>query len=119
MFEKTQKAINELRSAVSLDVTSAIATTKAVVAPVVAEYLNKFANAAQTVASGVEDGSLFKPDANHQAKSNDGGTFADPLPTEEQNNVIKVLRKLGRTDEEIAKAVGVSVLTVKMSWNQD
>lgn len=117
MFEKTQKAVTELSQAVSQDLASAVAMAKAVVVPTVTEYLNKIAAAAQNTSQGVQDGSLFKagPDANQLAKCNDGGTFADPLPTEAQNDFIKVLRVLGKTDEEIAEVVGVSIRTVKMA----
>jgi hypothetical protein len=117
MFEKTQKAVNDLSAALTEDATSALAVAKATVIPAVSGLLNKIANAANTVAQGVEDGSLFKaePDANELAKAHDGGGFPDPLPTETENNAIKILRALGKTDEEIAQAVGVSLLTVKMS----
>jgi hypothetical protein len=110
MFEKTQKAVTELSQAVSQDVASAITLAKAVVVPTVTEYLNKIAAAAQNTSQGVQDGSLFK--TTEQAVK----PVADPLPTEAQNDAIKVLRALGKTDEEIAKAVGVSVLTVKMCY---
>jgi DNA-binding NarL/FixJ family response regulator len=108
MFEKTQEAANKLGAAVTEDATQALAVAKAVVIPAVSGFFSKIANAAQTVAEGVEDGSLFKPAAAPEPK-------ADPLPTPEQNAAIASLRALGKTDEEIAQTVGVSVLTVKMA----
>lgn len=110
MFEKTQKAANELGAAVTADATNAVAVAKAAVIPAVSGFFNKIAAAANGVAAGVEDGSLFKP-------TEKPATVADPLPTAEQNTAINSLRALGKSDEEIAKTVGVSVLTVKMAWD--
>lgn len=115
MFEKTQKAANELGAAVTADTTMAVALAKAVVIPAVSAFFTKIATAAQGVAASVEDGSIFKHDANELAKSDDGGTFADPLPTMEQVNAIYALRVIGKSDEEIAEALDISVRTVKMS----
>ena len=118
MFEKTQKAANELGAAVTEDATKAMAFAKAAVIPAVSGLFSKIANAANTVAQGVEDGSLFKagPDANQLAKAHDGGTFPDPLPTKEQNEAIRALRAVGKTDEEISESLGITIRTVKMSF---
>lgn len=117
MFEKTQKAANELGTAVTTDATNAMAAAKAAIIPAVSGFFSKIASAAQGVAAGVEDGSIFRSvDPNVDAKSDDGGTFADPLPTFEQNAAIAALRGLGKNDDEIAATVGVSVRTVKMAW---
>lgn len=114
MFEKTQKAANELGAAVTADATNAVAVAKAAVIPAVSGFFNKIATGAQSVAAGIEDGSLFET-----VKTSVAGkpaTEADPLPTQEQNTAIRSLRALGKSDEEIAATVGVSVLTVKMSF---
>ena len=41
--------------------------------------------------------------------------IADPLPTPEQNDAIKALRIAGKTDEDIAGFLGISIRTVKMA----
>lgn len=117
MFEKTQKAANELGAAVTTDATNALALAKAVVIPAVSGFFGKIANAANTVAAGVEDGSLFKKTETSADAGSGDAKAADPLPTETQNAAINSLRAVGKTDEEIAETLGVSVLTVKMAWS--
>lgn len=115
MFEKTQEAANKLGAAVTEDATQALAVAKAAVIPAVSGFFGKIANAANTVASGVEDGSLFQKAKDAVAPAPD----ADPLPTEAQNKAIIGLRAIGKTDEYIAKELGVSIRTVKMAWGDE
>jgi len=116
MFEKTQKAARDLSLIATHEATEAVTTVKAAVVPTVAGFFGTLADYANKVKEGIESGELFKPlDANEEAKSQDGGTFADPLPTKEQNAAIHALRVIGKTDEEIADTLNVSLLTVKMA----
>lgn len=107
MFEKTQKAANELAGAVAEETTQAFALAKATVIPAVGDFFGKIADAANKLKEGVENGDLFK--------ASETEASADPLPTEAQNSAIKVLRSLNKDDEEIARIIGVSVRTVKMA----
>ena len=113
MFEKTQKAANELGAAVTADATNALAVAKAAVIPAVSGFFGKIASAAQSVAEGVADGSLFKP---AEAPKAEAKVEADPLPTPEENTAIHTMRQRGQTDEQIAHILGVSVRTVKMAY---
>jgi DNA-binding NarL/FixJ family response regulator len=112
MFEKTQKAASELGAAVTADATIAVAKAKAAVIPAVSGFFGKIAAAAQTVAEGVEDGSIFKPAT---TPATEPKVDADPLPTEEENAAIRTMRARGQSDEQIAHILGVSVRTVKMA----
>ena len=110
MFEKTQKAAEDLGTAVTEETAQAVAFAKAAIVPAISGFFTKIATAAQTVAAGVEDGSLFAATARPSDPP-----VADPLPTEDQNVTIRLLRTGGKTDEEIASILNVSVRTVKMA----
>lgn len=125
MSERIEKAFKELVDAVNDEATSKVTEIKTIVEPIVTQAVAQVT--AAVVASRFKFSDLFKDlkegvtpeaekaDPNVDAKSNDGGAFADPLPTPAQNDAIRTLRTLGKTDEEIAFAVGVSVRTVKMA----
>jgi len=111
MFEKTQKAAADLAAAVTEEASAAGATIKASVIPSIGNFFGAIAASATKVKEGVEDGSLFKA-----TKSDTTGWYRpDPIPTPEQTKAIIGLRAIGKTDEYIAKEIGVSVLTVKMA----
>jgi hypothetical protein len=93
VFEKSQKAVTDLSVAVTEDVNQSVAIAKA----------------------GVADGSLFKAAEAKVAETVAAKPEPAPFPTPEQNAAIKTLRALGRTDDEIAGIVGVTVLTVKQA----
>lgn len=113
MFKKTQEAAVQLSSAAITDTNEAINTAKAMIVPAVAGFFNSIATAATKAKENVESGEFL-----NKAKAAVADAVkpeAAPFPTAAENDAIKVLRTLGKTDEEIAKAVGVSVLTVKMA----
>jgi len=116
MFKNTEKAFADLAGAVTQDTATFTKAAKDMVVPAIAEFFGRLAHHANKIKEGVENGEFFQMDANDEAKSHDGGTFADPLPTKEQNAAIHALRVIGKTDEEIAESLNVSVLTVKMAW---
>lgn len=60
MFEKTQKAANELAGAVAEDANKAVAVAKAAVVPAVSGFFGTIAGYANKLKEGVEDGSLFR-----------------------------------------------------------
>lgn len=60
MFEKTQKAANELAGAVAEDANKALAVAKAAVVPAVSGFFGTIAGYANKLKEGVEDGSLFR-----------------------------------------------------------
>lgn len=60
MFEKTQKAANELAGAVAEDTNKAVAIAKAAVVPAVSGFFGTIAGYANKLKEGVEDGTLFK-----------------------------------------------------------
>lgn len=107
MFKKTEEAAANLAGAVVDDATAALVVAKAAVVPAVAGLFGTLAGYANKLKEGIEDGSLFKPASVEPT--------ADPLPTPEQNAAIATLRKVGQSDEAIAEALNVSVLTVKMA----
>lgn len=122
MFEKTQQAATQLSQAVTEETNEAVNTVKAMVVPAVAGFFASIAGAATKAKEGVESGEFLQKakDAVSRAgvaTADDGGpkVEAAPLPTREQNDAIKTLRSIGKTDEEISEIVGVSVLTVKMA----
>jgi DNA-binding NarL/FixJ family response regulator len=117
MFEKTQTAVTQLTNAITEDVTNASALAKAMVIPTVAGLFGNLASYANKVKEGIETGDLFKA-AEVKPATVDVETpapTADPLPTMEQNITINLLRKIGKTDEEIASTLGVSIRTVAMA----
>lgn len=124
MFEKTQKAAIDLSAAATEETSQAVNMVKAMVVPTIAGLFNSIATAATKAKENVESGDFFskvKEAANSMATDVVGKTpaaEAAPLPTEEQNTTISVLQAAGKTDEEIATILGVSVLTVKMAWGK-
>lgn len=60
MFEKTQKAANELAGAVAEDTNKAVAIAKAAVVPAVSGFFGTIAGYANKLKEGVEDGTLFR-----------------------------------------------------------
>jgi hypothetical protein len=115
VFEKSQKAVTDLSVAVTEDVNQSVAIAKAVVVPAVAGFFGSIATLANKVQAGVADGSLFKAAEAKVAETVAAKPEPAPFPTPEQNAAIKTLRALGRTDDEIAGIVGVTVLTVKQA----
>lgn len=59
--------------------------------------------------------SKFKFEDFVKAAKEDVEPKAAPLPTEAENKLIVQLRESGKSDEEIAKFLGLNILTVKMA----
>ncbi len=120
MFKKTEVAVTQLASAVADDVTEAAAVAKAAVTPVVAGFFGSIAGYAEKVKQGVESGEFMQKAKDAVASVTkpveSAEKSADPLPTQEQNTTIGVLRATGKTDEQIAEIIGVSIRTVKMAY---
>lgn len=122
MFKKTEVAVTALASAVAEDVNEAAAFAKATVTPVVAGFFGSIAAYAEKVKQGVESGEFVQAVKEAVATATTASTVSSTpaeAPTEEQNTTINVLRGLGKTDEEIAEILGVSILTVKMASAPD
>lgn len=113
MFEKTQKSAAELGVAVVEETNQAVNMVKAMVVPTIAGFFGTIAGAANKAKENVQSGDFF-------SKAKEAATAApkaeaDPIPTAEQNTTILVLRAAGKSDAEIAKILGVSILTIKMA----
>jgi DNA-binding NarL/FixJ family response regulator len=117
MFEKTQKAATDLSVAVTEDANQAVSMAKAMVVPAVAGLFGTLAGYANKIKEGVESGEFVAKakDAVASATKTAESAVADPLPTQEQNTTIAVLRASGKSDEQIAELLGVSIRTVKMA----
>jgi len=107
MFENTQRAIAELNNALFNDVNQAVTLAKTTVVPAVTLIFGRITETAKNTADKAN--STVPPVAPVSEP------VSDPLPTPEQNMAIKGLRAVGKTDEYIAKELGVSIRTVKMA----
>lgn len=114
MSERIEKAFKELVDAVNDEATSKVTEIKTIVEPIVTQAVAQVT--AAVVASRFKFSDLFKDLKEGVTPEAEKPAEADPLPTPAQNDAIRTLRTLGKTDEEIAFAVGVSVRTVKMAF---
>lgn len=115
MFEKTQKAATDLSVAVTEDANQAVSMAKAMVVPAVAGLFGTLAGYANKIKEGVESGEFVAKAKEAVSTATKPAAEADPLPTQEQNTTIAVLRASGKSDEQIAELLGVSIRTVKMA----
>ena len=105
MFKKTETALTNLATAVTEDVTEGVSQAKSTAVPFFAGALDQIAGAFLAAKAKLEGKEPAKKPASQAA----------PLPNAAENNAILSLRALGKKDEEIAEALGISVLTVKMA----
>jgi RES domain-containing protein len=116
-MSRIQKAFVDLVDAIHDETISYVEQVREAVEPVVNQVV------AQTTAAIVAGRFNFEELMKHINEKREAPTAteeavvpdADPIPTAEQNAAIQALRSLNKSDEEIAAAIGVSVLTVKMA----
>lgn len=107
-MSKIEAAFRNLIDAIGEEATEHVEKIKTAFEPLVTQVVAQATAAAVAGRFKFED---FLKDVTDEAEA----PVADPLPTPAQNDAIKVLRTMGKTDEEIAEFVGVSILTVKMA----
>lgn len=107
MSERIEKAFKELIDAVTVEATEQVERIRAIAEPFVNQVVTQATEVMTAAKSQVEE--IIK-----EAKQEAPKEVAAPTP--EQYAAIAALRGLGKTDEEIAQVVNISVLTVKMAY---
>lgn len=133
MFEKTEKAITDLASAVTEDVTTGISVAKAAVIPAISGVFGAVKTAAGTAEAAVKDGSFWdgvfgkakdlrekaaaavKPTATPgEADFKAAGAAGQGALTDEKIAAIKALIAVGQTDAVIAATVNVDQAVIAL-----